>query len=115
MQGIAHNPSEESRKLVRTLAAVGIRHEDIASKLDISADTLVKYYRKELDDGRIDANASIGRTLFEQAKAGNTSAAIFWLKTRAGWKETQVTEMTGADGQPLLSGIQVSFVKPDDK
>lgn len=114
MQGVAHTPTEESRKLVRTLAAVGIRFEDIASKLEIGQDTLVKYYRKELDEGRIDANASIGKTLFEQAKAGNTTAAIFWLKTRAGWKETSVTEMTGADGQPLISGIQVSFVKPNE-
>ena len=23
------------------------------------------------------------------------TAAIFWLKTRAGWKETSVTELTG--------------------
>jgi hypothetical protein len=26
---------------------------------------------------------------------------IFWLKTRAGWKETNVTELTGGDGGPL--------------
>ena len=115
MQGIAHIPTDESRKLVRTLAAVGIRHEDIASKLEINTDTLTKHYRKDLDEGRIDANAAIGKTLYEQARNGNTGAAIFWLKTRAGWKETQVTEMTGADGAPLLSDIQVSFVKPDDK
>jgi hypothetical protein len=114
MQGIAHVPSDESRKLVRTLVAVGIRFEDIASKLDIGQDTLVKYYRRELDEGRIDANASIGKTLFEQAKAGNTAAAIFWLKTRAGWKETAVTEVTGKDGAPL-TGIQVSFVTPDER
>jgi len=114
MQGIAHTPTEESRKLVRTLAAVGIRFEDIASKLEIGQDTLVKYYRRELDEGRIDANASIGKTLFEQAKAGNTAAAIFWLKTRAGWKETAVTEVTGKDGAPL-TGIQVSFVTPDER
>lgn len=101
MQGIAHNPTDESRKLVRTLAAVGIRHEDIAAKLEISADTLVKYYRKDLDDGRVDANAAIGKTLYEQARNGNTTAAIFWLKTRAGWKETQVNEIGGIDGQPL--------------
>lgn len=107
-------PTEESRKLVRTLAAVGIRFEDIASKLEIGQDTLVKYYRRELDEGRIDANASIGKTLFEQAKAGNTAAAIFWLKTRAGWKETAVTEVTGKDGAPL-TGIQVSFVTPDER
>jgi len=90
-----HNPTDESRKLARTLSAVGITHEDIASKLDISADTLVKYYKKELADGRIDANATIGKGLFHQAKNGNTAAAIFWLKTRANWKETSVQEVHG--------------------
>jgi uncharacterized protein YjcR len=95
-QGIEHIPTEESKKVARTLSAVGITYEDIANKLDISSDTLVKYYKKELDAGRVDANASIGQTLFQQAKDGNTSAAIFWLKTRAGWKETQVNEHSGS-------------------
>lgn len=113
-QGILHEPTDETRKLVKTLSAVGIRYVDIAQKLDISDDTLVKHYKKELEDGRIDANAEIGKGLFQQAKNGNTAAIIFWLKTRAGWKETQVTEVTGADGGPL-TGINVSFVKPDDQ
>jgi hypothetical protein len=26
----------------------------------------------------------------------------FWLKSRAGWKETKVTEVTGANGGPVL-------------
>jgi len=91
MQGKEHIPSDESRKLVRSLSAVGIKYVDIAHKLDITDDTLRKHYKSELEDGRIDANASIGQTLFQQAKNGNTSAAIFWLKTRAGWKETNVT------------------------
>ena len=97
-QGKKYEPTDENKKLVKTLAAVGITFEDIATKLEISSDTLVKYYKKELDDGRIDANASIGQTLFQQAKNGNTAAAIFWLKTRARWKETQVNEVTGQDG-----------------
>ena len=108
-----HQPTEQSRIQVKTLAAVGIRHEDIASKLGISADTLTKYYRQELDEGRIDANAQIGKSLYDQAKSGNTTAMIFWLKTRAGWKETNVTELTNSDGSPILSSIQVTFVKPD--
>lgn len=94
-QGIEHKPTNETKKIARTLSAVGITYEDIASKLEISSDTLVKYYKQELDAGRIDANAAIGQTLFQQAKNGNTSAAIFWLKTRAGWKETQVNEHAG--------------------
>jgi hypothetical protein len=114
MQGVEHIPSEETRKLVRSLSAVGIKYVDIAGKLDISDDTLVKHYKKDLENGRIDANASIGQTLFQQAKDGNTAAAIFWLKTRAHWKETQVNEFVNPDGTPLLSGIQVMFVKPQD-
>jgi hypothetical protein len=98
MQGKEHIPTEETRKLVRSLSAVGIRYVDIASKLDITDDTLVKHYKKDLEDGRIDANASIGQTLFQQAKSGNTSAAIFWLKTRAQWKETNALEISGAEG-----------------
>ena len=101
-QGKKYEPTDENKKLVKTLAAVGITFEDIATKLEISSDTLVKYYKKELDDGRIDANASIGQTLFQQAKNGNTAAAIFWLKTRARWKETDRHEITGADGRDLV-------------
>lgn len=90
-----HQPTDELRKLARTLSAVGITYEDIASKIEISSDTLVKYYKKELSDGRIDANATVAKGLFEQAKSGNTAAAMFWLKTRAGWKETNVQELHG--------------------
>tara|TARA_Y100001973_G_C5159100_1_gene312501 strand:+ start:26 stop:367 length:342 start_codon:yes stop_codon:yes gene_type:complete len=96
-----HQPTQEKETMVRTLAAVGVTHEDIATKLDISADTLTKYYKKQLSDGRIDANAQIARGLFDQAKNGNTAAAMFWLKTRAGWKETNINEITGTDGQPV--------------
>jgi hypothetical protein len=99
---IPHVVTEENQKLVRALASVGTRHEDIATKLGISSDTLTRKYRKELDDGRIDANAAIAQTLFQQAKAGNTTAMIFWLKTRAGWKETSINEITGADGKELV-------------
>lgn len=27
---------------------------------------------------------------------------MFWMKTRAGWKETAVQELTGKDGKDLL-------------
>ena len=97
-QGKEHKPTKENRELVRRYSALGVTYEDIALKLKISADTLVKYYKEQLDEGRIDANAAIAGTLFQQAKKGNTAAAIFWLKTRARWKETQVNEVSGADG-----------------
>jgi predicted transcriptional regulator len=82
---------------------------DIAHKLGITDDTLRKHYKKELEDGRIDANASIANTLFNQAKKGNMTAAIFWLKTRAGWKETNITELAAGDGAQIKE-INFSFV-----
>lgn len=97
----SHKPTQESQDQVKRLAALGCPHEDIATRLKISSDTLVKYYKDQLDEGRIDANAVVAGTLFQQAKQGNTTAAIFWLKTRAKWKETNVNEVSGLDGQPV--------------
>ena len=97
-QGKKHEPTQQDRNTARRLSALGVPHEDIALRLKISSDTLVKYYQEELDEGRIDANSAIAGTLFNQAKKGNTAAAIFWLKTRARWKETQSHEHSGVDG-----------------
>lgn len=97
-----HLPTADTRNKVYTLSTVGTRHEDIASVLGISHDTLVKYYKEELDKGRIEANASVAETLFKQAKEGNTTAMIFWLKSRAKWKETSQHEISGnPDGTPV--------------
>tara|TARA_B100001939_G_scaffold39718_1_gene30954 strand:+ start:4086 stop:4430 length:345 start_codon:yes stop_codon:yes gene_type:complete len=107
----AHEPTDKNKTIVNSLASYGIPHEDIASKLNISADTLVKYYKKELDDGRIDANAEVAKTLMQQIRKGNTLASIFYLKTRAGWKETSKHEITGDNGKPVK--INVTFKKKD--
>jgi transposase len=107
-----YEPTDADREVAKKLAALGTTYEDIAKKLKISSDTLVKYYKQELEEGRIDANASIAGTLFQQAKKGNTAAAIFWLKTRARWKETNVTELAAGEGAEI-KGINISFVEPD--
>ena len=87
-QGKQHNPTDETRRLVKNLSACGVRFADIADKIDITDDCLRKHYKSELDGGRVDANATVAQTLFNSAKEGNITAAIFWLKTRAGWRET---------------------------
>ena len=40
------------------------------------------------DVTRAEANAQVKGFLFQAAKKGNVTAIIFWLKTRAGWKES---------------------------
>ena len=106
-----HLSTADTRNRVYILSTVGTRHEDIATVLGISADTLTKYYHDELAKGRIEANASVAETLFKQAKEGNTTAMIFWLKSRAKWKETSQHEISGnPDGTPvevkIITGIE---------
>ena len=46
------------------------------------------HYRDELNLGETKANAQVAGFLFNAAKNGNVTAQIFWLKTRAKWRET---------------------------
>ena len=100
----------DTQKKVFDLSIVGTRYEDIATVLGFSEDTLTKYYREELDKGRIESNAIIAGTLFEKAKQGDTASMMFWLKTRAQWSEKNTTELTGEGGAPInikvVTGIE---------
>ena len=97
----AHTPTEKTRNEVAALAGFGVRYEDIADFLGISEKTLTKHYKEELKNGAIKANAAIAKTLFNAAKEGNVTACIFWLKTRAGWRETQNVELSGPEKGPV--------------
>lgn len=91
-------PTPEQRALVEQWASFGLPHEAIARTLNVAMETLRKHYREELANGRHTANAKVAGALFNTAITGEGSSAvtaqIFWLKTRAGWKETQAIEIT---------------------
>jgi hypothetical protein len=91
----AHKPDPSQRRQVEALAAYGIPETDIARVVGIDPKTLRKRYREELDLGETKANAQVAGFLFTAAKNGNVTAQIFWLKTRARWRETP-TEMMPA-------------------
>jgi len=89
-----HEPTRATRELVQLHTMVGTRQEAIASIIGVDPKTLRKYYRDELDLAKAKANATIGGALFNKAKSGDTAAMIFWMKTQAGWKETQILDHT---------------------
>lgn len=99
-----YEPTEEARAQVEALAGYGIRQDEIARFLDIDPKTLRKHYRDELDNAEVRANAEVARSLHMQATdGGNVSAAIFWLKARAGWREKQEVELSGPGGGPVVT------------
>ncbi|MCU1339717.1 MAG: hypothetical protein JWO19_5298 [Bryobacterales bacterium] len=81
-------PTEDQRRQVKSLAAVGTEPRDIARLLRVSEKTLRKYYKEEISRGPLEANAKVGKTLLDMACDGKTPiASIFWLKARGGWNE----------------------------
>jgi hypothetical protein len=84
----AHAPDPVLRRQVETMAAYGIPETDISAVVGIDPKTLRKHYRDELDQAQTKANAQVAGFLFNAARNGNVTAQIFWLKTRAHWKET---------------------------
>lgn len=86
----AHEPTAETRKKVESYAAIGILEEDIAKVIGVCPKVLRKYYRDQLDLSFAKANAAVAGNLYKIA-TGNSQqaviAAIFWCKTRMGWRD----------------------------
>jgi len=95
-----------SRRNVEALAGYGVPEADIAGVIGIDPKTLRKHYPQELRYGHVKANAKVAENLFRKATGdGRESviAAIFWMKTRAQWKETSVTELAGPPPKMVIS------------
>ena len=84
--------NEPMRQKVQELSGVGVPQEDISDIIGCAPKTLRKRFRKELDRGMAEANAAVAGFLYTAAKQGNVIAQIFWLKTKAGWREAGVPE-----------------------
>ena len=102
-----HEPSKESRQLVQLHATIGTPQNVIADILGIDDKTLRLYYREELDQAMARANASVGGALFNKATKGDTAAMIFWMKTRAGWREKQEVDVTSNGATIALTSLDL--------
>jgi hypothetical protein len=93
-------PSGEQRQLVTLMAATGATQEQMRSQIinpntgkPISDKALREHFREELDNATARLNALVAGNLFSIATSKThkqaATAAIFWLKTRAGWREPE--------------------------
>ena len=100
-----------------TLAAV-LNIEQIADYFGISITTFseIKKRQPEVSDaykkGRAKSIQDIGGSLLANARDGNVTAQIFYLKTQAGWSET-VASSEDEESQPVGITYNVSPAKSD--
>ena len=107
---------------------IGKSVEQIAANLNLSLRVLYAWrdkheefmhameYAKELEQAWWEEQA---QAYMIENKESDRLNATLWSRSMAArfpkkYRESTKTEITGADGAPLLSGIQVSFVKPSE-
>ncbi|MGD9507032.1 MAG: hypothetical protein AB7X49_00535 [Geminicoccaceae bacterium] len=99
------------------MAAYGVPETEIGAVVGIDAKTLRKHYRQELDHGHTKANVKVAEALYRKALGEgreSVTAAIFWMKARAGWREVNLHQVGGPSGGPVKHQINVRFVSPGD-
>ncbi|MFZ3585210.1 hypothetical protein ACOI1H_24220 [Loktanella sp. DJP18] len=104
---------------VETLAAVltvgqmadyfGIGRTTFFAIIEREAEVAERYKR-----GKARAIGAIAQSLISKARGGDTTSMIFYLKTQAGWRETDRLKHTGAEGGPITSIVR-QIVSPTDK
>ena len=118
-----HVPTDKIRAEIVALRSYGVPIKEVAAYIGIDDKTLYKYYKEELDNSAIKANANVGKFLYQAASGqalttGATysdcvRAAMFWAKTRMGWKETNIQEHTGVDGKPIAHSVEIKVTFDD--
>ena len=92
------SPTKEQRNTVHAMVMAGIQREIICDCIvnhqtgkPIVMKTLLKHFKEELRKGDVEANSKVVAALFRAAVGApsgpQVSAAIFWAKTKLGWRE----------------------------
>lgn len=114
-------PTKEILEQTEKLAGLGLNKKQIAEALGIHYSTLAEKQNEypEFDEaikkGKAKGIAHVAGKLMAKVSALDTASIIFYLKTQAGWRESQTIEMTGADGKPLLPALTVQFVDSESE
>jgi hypothetical protein len=105
-----HQPTDELRQRISDLVMAGTPIHIICEILDMTDNTLNKYYAKELKTAKSIAIERIAKTVYQQAVDGDNKAQALYLKTQGasqGWVEKQIVEnISTEDTQALKDKIK---------
>lgn len=84
----------------------GIGRTTFYSVMDRQPEVAEHYKR-----GKARAIGAVAQGLLKKAREGDTASAIFYLKTQAGWRETQNIDHSSTDGSMAPSKIEIIALK----
>lgn len=108
--------SDEQAAQVEALASI-MSLEMIADFLGISKVTFYAIMERQPEvslrykRGKANAIGSVAKSLLAKARSGDTTCMIFYLKTQAGWRSTDVIDHQSTDGSMSPpKRVEISFV-----
>lgn len=101
--------TDAQRELVEQMTGMGCSLDQVGGVLKVSHDTIQRHFKHELATAVARANTKVAGALFQNAMGGNVTAQIFWLKTRARWREVNEIEVTATQ---IIPSITISVNKP---
>lgn len=96
-QGATYKPTDADRIFVERAVMAGSRINDIADCLNITDDTLRKYFRYEITTARERLKGDAVRVLMDSLQDNSLDAAKYVLSRVAGWSEKQSHDHTSSD------------------
>lgn len=112
--------TDAQREQVENLAAY-LSQEQIADYFGIGKTTWFAMLQRDFDiserykRGKAKAIGAVAQGLLQKARAGDTTSAIFYLKTQAGWRETQNLNHLSDDKAIMPSKIEIVAEHGDGK
>ena len=89
-----HQRSEAFVPWVERMAGIGVPRVLIARIVGTTVENLTLQYGPELDHGPDQVNKQVADVALAMALSGSTPAmTMFWLKTRAGWRESDTLNL----------------------
>jgi len=111
--------NEEQRAQVEALSAY-LTAEQIADYFGIGRTTFFAMMDREPDiserykRGKAKAVGAVAQNLIKKAREGDNACMMFYLKTQAGWRETQQVDHTSSDGSMTPQVIERTIVRPNE-
>ncbi len=92
MQGQEHVPDIKTRAKVEAFAAAGFAQPMIAQYLDINEETLLKHYKYELHNSRMNKLEGVAAHAFRRAMEGSDKMMELICRTQLRWANAKSDE-----------------------